>query len=1168
LLQNSSNLLKHIKKNAAVFDISDKDKNTISQFISKTSLPSSKDKSSNNNPSVVDGVSKLLPQVLHTLQTLDCDPILVNKFQSESCSKYYVMDHDNSSLVDELEAFIDTCQSENTLKSYLFMIKNILCLFENNNSCSYNDTILNKKVLNFMPNGITRIPGLIDYKNIITSELEREHAQTFKSQPTICITRGTPECKIKDLEVRGRLISGFVSNFIAKPNTGIYVFEGVLKGSNPSCRIGWMFACNDENIDDKYDLPGNDDISYAIDGSSRAIFHNAKEIADRIAATVAENKKIIDERNAILACLNDIVVKLSMSSSVPEEKCDSGRIESKVNEINSASVATPVSTLSTNEMQGGAPAIFTPQTPGPQTDKYSEYLQMQKFGVPEAAIRSKMASVLTDAEIEIFFSAPRTPVGFPESVNSTPSFSFGNSTSIFKISTPKDASYNGNTEVDLSDLFFHDSDDVEVVDDKKNTTSKLDREAISESVINQGGILVENFQNSEETSIMHDCGNGSVIGCVIDTINNCIRFFIDGVEQRPVQANSNAAFENIRVGAYKPVFSCESEGSGFDFKLYSINDVSSYPIYAKKLCSLESVAEEESKVESEILPRSDLATCLTLNCNAIDIHKETIEENSGDVVDSSIGHVIVKSNALNKVFSAHNFSIDISIRLCQNLNETCVCTSSHIPDCNEIFTLLCFSFKGNKLLSNLLYVTKCGALCYRSFDGLIYQSANNVIHGFKLYHITLTYASSKDAINLIVDGKQLVLTKSSIAEVLKSQQQSEISLEDSSDATQNAIVSENEDKVEDNRISEQFFCIGAELSYYQVNEVTSYLPVAKSKFVGDVFDVRIWSSIRSEPECKEYMGRNVLNGSEKRLVAYWRLTEQTGSLIHDCSYTDNANGPILGVMYGDCVWGSVDLLQQYKPASLPSLSEAEILKYLTCEILMDLNEKTNSQLQANKGCSVVDSDNSKCLLAKYHELAKEINTADKSYVSSLDLLLSLSSSLWLSASIFMGPLVDFGPCTLPNSNFQQVQRQSQAFGSICDPSAMTFIMINSILNQLLRMLNKCKSSETGSRIGILSIFNGLVRVLRLNIRELVIENIDHETVGLKYLHNDSSSIPFVYRLLNTLFSCVVKIDLLNMSSEELQLCNSLQYEAVHSISDGMIFFFRKRWTNCFSWNVC
>ena len=55
-------------------------------------------------------------------------------------------------------------------------------------------------------------------------------------------------------------------------------------------------------------------------------------------------------------------------------------------------------------------------------------------------------------------------------------------------------------------------------------------------------------------------------------------------------------------------------------------------------------------------------------------------------------------------------------------------------------------------------------------------------------------------------------------------------------------------------------------------------------FKGELDEIRIWNSVRSQSQIQDYMCRTLENPlNETNLIGYWRLDEGSGQVAHDLS---------------------------------------------------------------------------------------------------------------------------------------------------------------------------------------------------------------------------------------------------------------------------------------------
>lgn len=264
LIWHNYSFLSIRRRNNDLIDISEEEKSKIFSFFS-THL------STEQPPKVLPPTSqsKLYMIMLKNMSTIERNPVLTRALQSQNFAEYR-MYHGLAApqaIEDEIHDFCLHVKRSGTLRSTLVLIKSLLSLVEVNQS---QGCLVNPQVFNF--GNMFFLPGPDDLKSILGHIMEQDRLSTFCSYPRFVPTHGTVE-KMKPLEFSGP-VTGFIGG-VSFCTSDLQYFEGIVKGAQPM-RIGWELVQERKQSEINQSLlPGDTQFSWAFDGYSGALYHDA-----------------------------------------------------------------------------------------------------------------------------------------------------------------------------------------------------------------------------------------------------------------------------------------------------------------------------------------------------------------------------------------------------------------------------------------------------------------------------------------------------------------------------------------------------------------------------------------------------------------------------------------------------------------------------------------------------------------------------------------------------------------------------------------------------------------------------------------------------------------------------------------------------------------------------
>jgi hypothetical protein len=1048
-----------------------------------------------------------------------------------------------------LPSFLNYVTTEgNNLRSMLVLLKLLLTTLEEMPDFGCMNTIpITLNSLNNLNN--TKLFGKNDVSKILKLENEMTRLKSFSCDPRILLIDGHPG-KLCSLEVQGKTI-GIIGGINVKVNSGKKYFEVTIKGENlfyQDIRVGWKKTNeSDEDYINKY-LPGDTSNAWVFDAFSGHLYHDAISIMESrnievINDPIVNNSELEDEGNVdsikvviycpnghpLQSCLRNRGwgcdarneskgcrgqhVKVEKKKRFRCDQCDFDYcgncfdykviekilfherakiiLDKKKDKLNVTELETPKSDVTT---------LTTPPLVEPTKEK--------KISSPDTNIIDTPPSLLCDDDDNDNITTSsifQTPKNSPKESSSVASISAPSPKTvpiqIFRKMLHKGLNSNSVRSAMIEEGIPEDEIVDLLIAEKKIDSSTENLDKCIEKIFNQsikkgfdrGGLLLNSNSSISKNNIKNKWITGTVIGCLLDTDQSEMSFFVDGVKYNTEIIDPNIKNSLIQSGLC-PIFSCSS-GAALEFNL------------GQASFKFEQQSLESAPITSSIWSNS-MSPYLTLPYN-IDAE---LKRDSLEIVKESVEPFIKDNNKSNAFLSVCHFpshllngiSIEISCRI--RFGDIIEENDTYL----SLVTCYIIDLENNKKFCQIS-VLRNGSISFELEGCEKIITPNSLIKESNWNHIAVTYSpiDAKNAvdkpyncvISFFIDGKLAHSQNiASTSNILHSSQQSHI------------------DKVN----------IGLLLSSPNEESVKS---ISKSLDNIDICEVRIWRLACSTSSILGNLGRSNISGVENNLLACLSFVEGCGSTIHNSvilNISETGNKKYVSNICCLSKWGGFEISDA-----------ATILSSI--ETVEEKQKKTKTMETLENGISIIDN---------------ESNT-------NIDLLLSCINNNLIQSS------VKFNEISMNNVNksiisFRKFQVSFGNLKSISDPKYINFVLINSLLRQLIRMeiSNKAKNfinfEDLESKIGLLDLCITLLRVLAINFKDATQLGKLPSALGLQYSSSsDNICNNFVVKLLVTICYFVSISDSLlqEASQDELntryKICRQV---AIDVIISGLDYF--------------
>lgn len=623
------------------------------------------------------------------------------------------------------------------------------------------------------------------------------------------------------------------------------------------------------------------------------------------------------------------------------------------------------------------------------------------------------------------------------------------------------------------------------------------------------------FTGDTHLSKLNDCRmkpsrswqSGDVIGCFLDTNLGIMKFYVNSIEQ-------GGPVTDVPIGpnGLSPAF-CFGDGD-IVFKLFTQRNI---PKYLMR-CQEKEVPSTEDKKETVV---DSLPSCVSFN-------QKCYCSNDYDL--DSIGYILSDSN-FPEVFSPDcDFCIEISVYL----DQPTFCDSKHS------FTIFSFSSTFSADVSSLC-VTDCGKCICVNIFGFVYTTSlmlssetDYIFHPHQWHRLCFSFTprtSTTMCVRVLVDGVNIPL-------VLDEPRSTRYKAEPNFPCLENR------------------FCIGAAMQYsvagdefspnierleesvgpnivdnirLQPGTTSATLMFDKhgtvapdSVWVGDICDVRVWRESRTDEHVKEFAMRDSVVGNEKYLVVLWRFAEGIGRVLWNVQFgiaDPERRSCGHARMVGDVVWSKFDPMTclPRDPLALPS----------------DVAASDNVPIQRKESCM------------------------DESASSGLsEILDNFCEQLARGATLLRGR--DSMGGNIPfSSNFVALQKMSSSYGLIVGPNVLNFLLMNSSLRQVYRLLLFQLELSTDKKEVLVQTAHSLLCLLDINIKAIYDQKLSISAMGLKYSSNLSKKgadekESFVSILLSTLLAYMRLDKSLHEMDTQCILNTTSGYPGVYSVIEAAL----------------
>ena len=276
-------------------------------------------------------------------------------------------------------------------------------------------------------------------------------------------------------------------------------------------------------------------------------------------------------------------------------------------------------------------------------------------------------------------------------------------------------------------------------------------------------------------------------------------------------------------------------------------------------------------------------------------------------------------------------------------------------------------------------------------------------------------------------------------------------------------------------------------------------------WVGRICEVRVWNESRGTESIASSLGKISLNGTEHRLVGWYTFQEPSGTLVLD---------------------SSVGSQKHFNDGRIKGLVKR-------------LRSRTNMEIS---GLPAAEE-------AVPHAI-EDPNVEKVKSGSVLDIVEALSSSISHSCANFL----DAPP------SVRVVQRKLTLLKTIEDPKVMHYLLLNSLLRQLMRISVSARSKfQSAHQHAIHQAVIAVLQLLRVNLLAIAELKISPAALGLKYSANTEAggqSKSFVSNLLISVFYTMVQENFSPaLDGLDQERRNEIVIEAVEVVRAGLVVFF-------------
>ena len=273
-------------------------------------------------------------------------------------------------------------------------------------------------------------------------------------------------------------------------------------------------------------------------------------------------------------------------------------------------------------------------------------------------------------------------------------------------------------------------------------------------------------------------------------------------------------------------------------------------------------------------------------------------------------------------------------------------------------------------------------------------------------------------------------------------------------------------------------------------------------FIGDVCEVRLWSGARSSDSIVNTLGRSRISGVEPSLILLLSFEEGAGATIHDAAFCGGNIRPSSSIsIHGSCKWRQHDprFLEdiRYRPPQGGAMKRSDFSKSLLAQTLPYL-------------VGIVDDVDDLETEASFSHSEEQID------IKIVQILAAIVQKFSLSSDRF----IETESAKREKSWYRKIQDRLLSTQSIAQPYVLNFLMLNSLLRQLIRMDRSNPTDATSSDI-LRSLSLALLRVVRVNFLDVASSGLSPAQLGLQYSRmpeggSGGQKTAFVSKLLITL----------------------------------------------------
>jgi hypothetical protein len=965
---------------------------------------------------------------------------------------------ENADFASTLLALVRHVSESNTATEYMVLLKYLLGLWVRGTVVDFSAVGTERLLHSSAMLKTHSILGTADMRRIATCEELNEHARTFQCTPRILLTYGRPT-KLSTYEVQGK-VTGIVSCLSINDELGPQYFEVTLKGRDfAGLRVGWALCgadlgdCNGTGCS-----LGSTDEVWVFEGFNGHFYHNAKVLArsrrgPESADDADEGEGDAHDEDSLFAGLfNDEAGEGGDSGRGARLSRDSGMSSAGSEDTGSHAASQRFRSESATAGEGA--------TAGPSAQAFLDLVREEDRGDVSSIRRFLMSRGLASQAQRIPGGAPFAgQEGLATAERAESRTSFGVLSDIATAAPSETSEHSAPSSVSGRER------DAST----PATLSRSAKEGRTRAAWREGGQALHLWDksaplssNNQPSSDKQDTpeaevhsypwASGSTLGCLLLPTTGEVRYFLEGVcigtapdriplsllSERgvcPVFYCTPTAGLEVNIGQAPLRFESEvvehlqQNLTGGNRGVSALSRAAFTPLATARnpYITITAPGGEASGGGSGLLVerlQTEGYKSFTLECS-FRLSESVMSAGSSDATSGKEGGQAVKSGELTPGGSGL-FAESAPGTPAGAVRRYCLVCCGPKPDTtaeNQSPTTDDVGCNFGVDSRGGLYLELQGGETVRTMSGLCRAG--------QWYHVGVTYvyhrSNSKATVTFFLNGVPV---------------------------TQQELVSSKRTKL--GRIFPRTLCIGSTFEPKKLSPARSAVST-RDAFAGDICEVRVWGAARSPERIAASTGRGKVSGVEPDLLAQFPMEEGYGRTVHDAAIVrNNVRSAEAVVMHGACSWGNAEA------RSDAELGDNHLV--VACANPAALSAVAQSAVAAAEAAQQVD-----------------VTDVDETAVRSSNLtglISALVTKLLYSSDVYMATYAQ----TSEGSPIKKLAEQLTSLKSVCDGSDVAFLLLNSLLRQLIGYLSQASLSNRGQAVALLTATtHAVLAVLRANL---------------------------------------------------------------------------------------